>query len=175
MRLKDAERKKFISMYSKPEEDIVGYEGVESSEETDLDYLRIRKASETFLTTIPEYVRLKEAFNTYNKKISSSIEEFRSAADLIVGLMEKGVKNGLLVDIRRSEVTEVNRTINFDELVKGVWQIKKSVVDGKKIAPKRTEACNRCFFRNACRKVLRDEEPEECNCHINSPQRIQES
>ncbi|MGB9760168.1 MAG: hypothetical protein ACPLZG_10120 [Thermoproteota archaeon] len=72
------------------------------------------------------------------------------------------MKNGLLVDIRRSEVIEVSNITNFDKLVRGVWQVKKSVFEGKKIAPKRTEACSRCNFRNTCEKVLKDEELEEC-------------
>ncbi|MBO3842768.1 MAG: PD-(D/E)XK nuclease family protein [Candidatus Brockarchaeota archaeon] len=164
MGLNDAERKKFISMYPKSEEDVAKYENMVPSlapEEAGL-YYQVLGSSKKFLTTIPEYVKLEETFNTYSKKISSSTEEFKSAADLIVELMERGVKNGLLVDIRRSEVTEVNKTTNFDKVVKGVWQVKKSVFDGKKIAPKRTEACSRCNFRNTCKKVLKDEEPEEC-------------
>ena len=162
MGLEEAEKKKFISMYYKPEEGLEEtYKSIWSSEENDLDLIRIRKASETFLATIPEYVSLKNTFDTYNKKRTLLAKELETAIDLIVELMERGVRNGLLVDIRRSEIIEVSRTINFDELVRGVWRIKKSVFDDKKVAPKRTEACSRCNFRNTCQKLLRDEEPEE--------------
>jgi hypothetical protein len=165
MELNYTERKKFISMYPGSGNNKVEYEDIEpspASEEIDSENIQLSESIEKFLTEIPEYVKLEETFNTYNSKLSSSIEEFKLAGDLIVELMEKGVKNGLLVDIRRSEVTEVDKTTNFDKLVKGVWRIKKSVFDDKKIALKKTEACSRCNFRNACKKVLKDEEPEEC-------------
>ncbi|MEM3906137.1 MAG: PD-(D/E)XK nuclease family protein [Nitrososphaerota archaeon] len=151
MDLNEEERKKFVSIYLKQNSS-------PTEEEEDL----VWDASIGFLKTIPEYVKLVNDLKYYRKKLSILTHEFNSAADLIVELMEKGVKNGLLVDIRRSNVIEVNKTTNFDELVKGVWHIKKSVFDGKKIAPKRIEACSRCSFRNACKKVLRDEVPEEC-------------
>lgn len=152
MGLNKEERKKFISIYSKQN----------SSPVEESEYSLVRNANIGFLKTIPEYVKLMDNLNYCRKKLSISTDELKSAADFIVELMEKGVKNGLLVDARRSDIIEVSKTTNFDELVKGVWRIKKSVFDGKKIAPKMTEACSRCSFRNACKRVLRDEEPEEC-------------
>ncbi|MEM3714605.1 MAG: PD-(D/E)XK nuclease family protein [Nitrososphaeria archaeon] len=151
MDLSKKERKKFVSTYLKQNSS-------PTEEEEDL----VWDASIGFLKTIPEYVKLVNDLKYYRKKLSILTHEFKSAADLIVELMEKGVENGLLVDIKRSYIFEVDKTTNFDELVKGVWRIKKSVFDGKKIAPKSIEACSQCKFRNACKKVLRDEEPEEC-------------
>ncbi|MEM3449373.1 MAG: PD-(D/E)XK nuclease family protein [Nitrososphaerota archaeon] len=122
----------------------------------------IYPSSTEFLATIPEYVMLERLLNHYSNKMSLSKKEFEQASYRIVELIESGVKSGLLVDLRRNKEIEVSKTIDFDELVKGVWRIKKSAFDGKKTAIKITKECGLCVFKNACRSILRDGEPDEC-------------
>ncbi|MGC9203172.1 MAG: hypothetical protein ACP5HX_10955, partial [Thermoproteota archaeon] len=92
MRLGDAEKRKFISMYLKSKKNTKRYKDEYPFEETYSDYQQVLEASENFLTAIPEYVELKETLNVYRKKMLVSVEEFKSTIDLIVELMEKGVK-----------------------------------------------------------------------------------
>ncbi|MEM2173270.1 MAG: PD-(D/E)XK nuclease family protein [Thermoproteota archaeon] len=135
MGLNDAERKKFLSVYP---------------------------SSTKFLATIPEYVMLERLLDRYSNKMSLSEKGFEQASHRIVELIENGVKSGLLVDLRRNKEIEVSKTIDFDELVRGVWRIKKSAFDEKRIAIKITKECSLCVFKNACRSIIRDGEPDEC-------------
>jgi CRISPR/Cas system-associated exonuclease Cas4 (RecB family) len=163
--LEDSEKIKFLSLYEPKYnhiEENIARKLLSSFEEEDQTNLRILGASERFLETIPEYVQLKVILKQYQLKIDNLIDEFKSAADFIIELMEKGIENGLIVDIRRSKIIEVSKTVDFDEMAKGVWRIKKSAYENRKVAQKNYKACGNCNFKNQCKSMLKDSEPENC-------------
>ncbi|MEM3587883.1 MAG: hypothetical protein QXO71_11260 [Candidatus Jordarchaeaceae archaeon] len=139
----DVDEGSFASFYSIPEE-----------------YYEEVGAVEGFLMTIPEYVKLIRTIKEYSGKVALTEKDFYDTANFVAEIMSKGIRRGLLVDVRRGQIKDLSLTTDFDAIAKGIWSVKKNVIKGVPICEKNTSSCKTCQYKKTCANIIKEQELE---------------
>ena len=133
--LSDKEKNKLMTIY-----------GVHDIDET------IRK----FLVSVPLYNELNALINKLEESIGAKKKLTDDMISFLNHITTGDLKEGLLVDTRRSEIEEVELETDFDSLLRGAWQVKNQVYLGTYRAEKVLTACGPCQFRSSCASNIED-------------------
>jgi len=91
-KLRRGDYEKFLKHYLKTGAKLVSNSLLISEEDT---------AVEGFLSSIPEYVELVRRIKDYSGKVELTRKDFYETAEYITEIMQRGIRRGLLVDVRR--------------------------------------------------------------------------
>lgn len=113
------------------------------------------------LMSIPSYIKLRKIRNEMKDKFVSLSNTLQGEVEFLRDITMKDFREGLLVDVKKSEIAEVSLSTDFDVLTNGVWNVKHNVYSREFRAEKIVSACNTCQFKKACKTLMKDEVSEE--------------
>lgn len=116
-----------------------------------------------FLKTIPIVKGIKRNIAGFREKIDFSKDEFIDSINYIMDVLSRGVKDGILVNIRDQSIRETVLELDFNTIVRKIWAVKKNVNNGINICEKNHNTCHRCYYAIQCRATIKEGELIDTN------------
>jgi len=105
---------------------------------------------------IPEIVELIKMKNEFESKLKISKDDLIDTMEYITKILSKGVKDGIIVNVRDGSILESNVDINFDEKIRKIWAVKKNINSKTFVCEKNKFSCSSCSYRHQCNTTIKE-------------------